>query len=151
MAQLTEEHIVTIHVLKSRGQTNCQIARMLGVTEGTVRYHARRAAEGATDGRQRPMRLERLGLAESIAVWWSDETARLPEGRTPNVEGYRYGRGSMCITSNKAISTWPEMLAGDEVITGAILDRLLHASTVLSIKGRSYRLRDLEEALRPKG
>lgn len=60
---------------------------------------------------------------------------------------YRYGRGSMCITSNKAINEWPEMLAGDEVITSAILDRLLHSSCVLSIKGRSYRLRDLEASL----
>jgi DNA replication protein DnaC len=63
---------------------------------------------------------------------------------------YRYGRGAMCITSNKAISAWTEMLAGDEVITSAVLDRLLHASCVLNIKGRSYRLRDLEETLRTR-
>jgi DNA replication protein DnaC len=61
---------------------------------------------------------------------------------------YRYGRGSMCITSNKAIAEWADILAGDEVITAAILDRLLHASCVLNIKGRSYRLRDLEDSLR---
>ena len=36
------------------------------------------------------------------------------------------------------------MLAGDETLAAAILDRLLHASHVLAIKGRSYRLRDLE-------
>ena len=63
---------------------------------------------------------------------------------------YRYGRGAMCITSNKAISAWTEMLAGDEVITSAVLDRLLHASCVLNIKGRSYRLRELEETLRTR-
>ena len=39
----------------------------------------------------------------------------------------RYQRGSLRITSNKAIKDWPEMLAGDEVITTAILDRLLHS------------------------
>ena len=64
---------------------------------------------------------------------------------------YRYGRGSMCITTNKRIADWAEMLAGDEVITAAILDRLLHASCVLNIKGRSYRLRDLEESLQARG
>lgn len=64
---------------------------------------------------------------------------------------YRYGRGSMCITSNKGIADWAEMLAGDEVITAAILDRLLHASCVLSVKGRSYRLRDLEDTMRQRG
>jgi DNA replication protein DnaC len=63
---------------------------------------------------------------------------------------HRYGRGAMCITSNKAISGWTEMLAGDEVITSAVLDRLLHASCVLNIKGRSYRLRELEESLRTR-
>jgi DNA replication protein DnaC len=38
------------------------------------------------------------------------------------------------------------MLAGDEVLATAILDRLLHKSHVLNIKGRSYRLRELEQA-----
>ena len=61
---------------------------------------------------------------------------------------YRYQRGSLCITSNKAIKDWPEMLAGDEVITAAVLDRLLHSCHVLNIRGRSYRLRDLEENLK---
>ena len=43
---------------------------------------------------------------------------------------------------------WAELLAGDEVLATAILDRLLHRTHVLNIKGRSYRLRDLEETLR---
>ncbi len=59
---------------------------------------------------------------------------------------YRYGRGSILITTNKGIADWPEVLAGDEVLATAILDRLLHHSHVLNIKGRSYRLRDLELA-----
>lgn len=57
---------------------------------------------------------------------------------------YRYGRGSILITSNKSIKDWPEILAGDEVMATALLDRLLHHCHVLNIKGRSYRLRDLE-------
>ncbi len=56
---------------------------------------------------------------------------------------YRYGRGSVLITTNKGIKDWPEML---EVLATAILDRLLHKSHVVNIKGRSYRLRDLEQA-----
>jgi DNA replication protein DnaC len=40
-----------------------------------------------------------------------------------------------------------ELLARDSVITRAILDRLLHRAHVFNIKGRSYRLRDLEQAL----
>lgn len=60
---------------------------------------------------------------------------------------YRYQRGSIALTTNKGITSWPEVLAGDEVLAGAILDRLLHSATVLNIQGRSYRLRDLEANL----
>ncbi len=61
---------------------------------------------------------------------------------------YRYGRGAILITTNKSIRDWTELLAGDEVLATAILDRLLHRAHVLSIAGRSYRLRDLEDTLR---
>ena len=54
----------------------------------------------------------------------------------------------MGITTNKRIRDWTELLAGDEVLATAILDRLLHRAHVLNIKGRSYRLRHFEEALR---
>ena len=60
---------------------------------------------------------------------------------------YRYRRGRCAITTNKAVKDWPEILAGDEVLTTAILDRLLHSCHVLNIRGRSYRLRDLEDDL----
>ena len=60
---------------------------------------------------------------------------------------YRYRRGAFLITTNKSVREWTELLAGDEVLATAILDRLLHYAHVLNIKGRSYRLRDLEQAL----
>jgi len=63
------------------------------------------------------------------------------------VVNHRYQRGSIAITTNKGIASWPEVLADDEVLAGAILDRLLHSATVLNIQGRSYRLRDLESEL----
>jgi DNA replication protein DnaC len=59
---------------------------------------------------------------------------------------HRYQRGSILITTNKGVRDWPELLAGDEVLATAILDRLLHRSHVLDVKGRSYRLRELERA-----
>ena len=61
---------------------------------------------------------------------------------------YRYERGSLCITSNKPVNEWPDILAGDETLATAILDRLLHAAHVVSISGRSYRLKDLENMLK---
>jgi len=51
---------------------------------------------------------------------------------------YRYGRGSILITTNKSVRDWTELLAGDEALTTAILDRLLHNAHVFNIKGRSY-------------
>ncbi len=66
------------------------------------------------------------------------------------VVNYRYGRGAICITTNKSIRDWPEMLGGDEALAMATLDRLLHSSHVMNICGRSYRLRDLEENLKLK-
>lgn len=63
------------------------------------------------------------------------------------VVNYRYQKGSIALTTNKGITIWPEVLAGDEVLAGAILDRLLHSATVLNIQGRSYRLKDLERSV----
>ncbi len=50
------------------------------------------------------------------------------------------------ITSNKSIRECPEMLAGDDALATAILDRLLHHCHVVRIDGRSYRLREMEKA-----
>ena len=61
---------------------------------------------------------------------------------------YRYQRGSIIITTNKSVKDWAEVIAGDEVMTTALLDRLLHRCHVFNIKGRSYRLRDLERSLK---
>jgi DNA replication protein DnaC len=61
---------------------------------------------------------------------------------------YRYRRGSTAITTNKAVKDWPGILAGDEAMTAAVLDRLLHQSVVLNIRGRSYRLQELEKLMK---
>ena len=61
---------------------------------------------------------------------------------------YRYRRGTTAITTNKSVKDWPGILAGDEAMAAAILDRLLHKSVVLNIRGRSYRLQELEKVLK---
>ena len=58
-----------------------------------------------------------------------------------------YERASIIITTNKAFREWPDVFAGNEVITVAILDRLLHHSHVINIRGKSWRLKEMEEAL----
>jgi DNA replication protein DnaC len=57
----------------------------------------------------------------------------------------RYERGSIILTSNKGFAEWGEVL-GDTVIATAILDRLLHHSHVINIRGESYRLREKRQA-----
>jgi DNA replication protein DnaC len=53
----------------------------------------------------------------------------------------RYEQGSVLISSNRAVTEWGEVF-GDQVVATAILDRLLHHSQVLTIRGDSYRLRE---------
>jgi DNA replication protein DnaC len=52
----------------------------------------------------------------------------------------RYEKSSTVITSNKAFADWAELFH-DPVLVTAVLDRLLHHSVVINIKGSSYRLR----------
>jgi DNA replication protein DnaC len=53
----------------------------------------------------------------------------------------RYERGSILLTSNKSVGEWGEVF-GDPVVATAILDRVLHHSHVVTIRGESYRLKE---------
>ena len=57
----------------------------------------------------------------------------------------RYERGSIILTSNKSYGDWGSIFP-DMAIASAILDRLLHHSTTLNIRGDSYRLKDKRRA-----
>jgi DNA replication protein DnaC len=54
---------------------------------------------------------------------------------------HMYTRTSMIVTSNLTFDAWGGVFGGDEVIAGAILDRLLHYSHVFLITGPSYRMK----------
>jgi DNA replication protein DnaC len=66
------------------------------------------------------------------------------------------------VTSNTSFAGWGTLLGGDEVLATALLDRLLHHAEVISVNGRSYRMKErqadrssldaqLEVALSPTG
>lgn len=57
----------------------------------------------------------------------------------------RYEKGSILLTSNQSLAGWGQVF-GDQVIATAILDRLLHHSTIVNIKGESYRLKEKRRA-----
>jgi DNA replication protein DnaC len=80
-----------------------------------------------------------------------DELGYLPMDQTSahwifQVVSRRYERGSIVLTSNRGFSDWGQVFA-DQVVAGAILDRLLHHATVVNIKGKSYRMRRHQAAL----
>lgn len=58
----------------------------------------------------------------------------------------RYEKHSTIITTNQTFNKWGEVFS-DNVLANAILDRLLHHSCVINIKGNSYRIKDKLEHL----
>lgn len=69
---LRPEELVTLKILHEKGQSNVQIARTLGVTEGAVRYHLRRRETSASDGRRdKPRKAQPL---EAVIDHWVDPT-----------------------------------------------------------------------------
>jgi DNA replication protein DnaC len=107
---------------------------------------------------------ERLKAYTSPSLLVLDEVGYLPLDKLQSnllfqVISKRYERGSIIVTSNKSFSEWGEIFAGDPVIASALLDRLLHHSHVLNIRGESYRLKEKRAAglfthslpLSPKG
>lgn len=57
----------------------------------------------------------------------------------------RYEKGSIILTSNKSYGMWGDIF-GDTVLATAILDRLLHHSSTINIKGESYRIKEKKKA-----
>ena len=61
----------------------------------------------------------------------------------------RYEKNSTIITTNQPFSKWGEIFS-DPTLANAILDRLIHHSTVIKITGPSYRLKDKMDLLETK-
>jgi DNA replication protein DnaC len=57
----------------------------------------------------------------------------------------RYQKGSIILTSNKSYGEWGDVVS-DAVLASAMLDRLLHYSTTINIRGESDRLREKRKA-----
>ena len=104
------------------------------------------AAAQATGGIKREM--ARLLRPTLLVV---DELGYLPIDKFGadglfQVISQRYERGSTLITSNRSYKQWPEIFNNDSTLTSALLDRLLHHAESVVIEGRSYRMRDQNDA-----
>ena len=56
----------------------------------------------------------------------------------------RYEKGSVIITTNKTFEQWGDIFT-DNILASAILDRVVHYSTIVKINGPSYRAKHLKE------
>ena len=99
---------------------------------------------------------ERLKVLTQPQLLIVDEIGYLPIDRQGanlffQLVSRRYERGSIILTSNQSLGAWDEVF-GDAVIASAILDRLLHHSITVNIKGESFRLKEKLRAglLKPK-
>ena len=89
-------------------------------------------AEHNLDRRMRIYLAPKVLIVDEFGIWPYDR-----ESATAffTLVSARYERGSIILTSNKGFGEWGELL-GDTVIASAVLDRLLHHSHVLNIRGR---------------
>ena len=91
--------------------------------------------------------LQQLSYPKILII---DEIGYLPLSNTEaslffRLVSRRYEHASLIVTSNKSFLDWGEVF-NDPVLATAVLDRLLHYSTTLNIKGESYRLKEKRKA-----
>ncbi|HET6478524.1 MAG TPA: IS21-like element helper ATPase IstB [Gemmatimonadaceae bacterium] len=106
--------------------------------------------EAAQDRNQLESELRRLERYHLLVV---DEVGYLPlERQAANLlfalVSRRYERGSIAVTSNRGFEQWGEIL-GDAMVAAALIDRLVHHATMITLKGKSYRLRERGTGVAP--
>ena len=124
------------HVAVRKGYSVCY-ERMTSLVKLLVRSDAARSAQ---------FRLGRLAKANLVII---DEIGYTPiERKEANLfftfVSDLYERSSIVVTSNKDLNSWSELM-GDEVMTAALLDRLMHHAKIFSLSGESYRISSKKE------
>ncbi len=135
------------------GKTHLAIA--LGIEAARQRRHVAfwrvadlvRALVEARDERDLGRLQRRLARVDLLVL---DELGFVPFDRAGGellfgVIAQRYEHRSVLVTSNLAFSEWPKVLGSDEKLTAALLDRLTDHATIISTKGKSYRMRRRSE------
>ena len=139
------------HVAGSIGTGKTHLAIALGVeaTKQKRRVLFTRAADlvrqllEARDTRELTRLQQRLLRVDVLII---DELGFVPFDRVGgellfNLLTDRYERRAIVVTTNLAFAEWVTVFAGDEKLTTALLDRLAHHATVITTKGKSYRMR----------
>lgn len=130
------------------GKTHLAIALGLAAIAQGQHVHFLSAAELTTlPPEQMALRLTTLCKPKLLII---DEMGYLPFDRPAanflfQLVSRRYERGAIILTSNKSYGEWGDIFS-DQVLAAAILDRLLHHSVTVNIRGESYRLKDKRKA-----
>src|SRR3954465_11787787 len=130
------------------GKTHLAIALGVEATKQKHRVLFTRAADlvrqllEARDGRELTRLQQRLLRVEVLII---DELGFVPFDRVGgellfNLITGRYERRATVVTTNLSFAEWVTVFAGDEKLTTALLDRLAHHATVITTKGKSYRM-----------
>jgi len=135
------------------GKTHLAIA--LGMTAISLRYSVyfltmvdllevlhKDAKEDRLDHRLRTLCKPKLLILDEMGYFPLD---RMAAQFLFQLVSRRYQKGSIILTSNKSFGDWGDIFT-DHVLATAILDRLLHHSTTINIRGHSFRLRQKRKA-----
>src|SRR5471032_575749 len=127
------------HIALGLGLAACQKGLSVGFTTAAALVNELLEARDE----KRLLRLQRQLAAYRLLV--IDELGYVPLSRTGaellfETFSQRYERGSTIITSNLPFEDWTSVL-GSERLTGALLDRLTHHVSILTMNGDSYRLK----------
>lgn len=131
------------------GKTHLAIA--LGMEAAKQRQHVlfTRAADlvrmlvEARDQRELNRIQRRLARVDLLII---DELGFVPFDRAGgellfNAIAARHERRSVLVTTNLNFSEWPKVFADDEKLTTALLDRLADRASIITTKGKSFRMR----------
>jgi DNA replication protein DnaC len=140
------------------GKSHLAISLAIAAAQGGRRVYYGTLADLITslEEAQQAGRLgQRLKTLVFPSVLVVDEIGYLPITRTGamlffQLMSRRYEHAATVLTSNKGFDEWGEVF-GDDVMAGALIDRLVHHCHIVNIRGNSYRMRqhtDLSAALR---